>query len=82
MGANRERGTVRRQNLEGGFWGIIADDGTNYLPVDGLPAEARREGVRIEFVARPVSVVSAVMWGTTISLSSVRVLDAEAPKER
>ncbi len=81
MDANRERGTVRHQSLEGGFWGIIADNGTKYLPVDGLPPDARREGARIEFVARPVSVISAVMWGTTISLSSVRVLDAEASTE-
>ena len=27
-------GTIRHQGLEGGFWGIVGDDGTKYDPTN------------------------------------------------
>lgn len=72
------KGTVSRQEIEGGFWGIVADDGSQYLPVNGLPETAQRDGARISFEAEPTSSgVSIMMWGKPVRVTQVRVLSGE-----
>jgi hypothetical protein len=61
-------GTVRFISLEGGFYGIIADDGTRYEPVE-LKEEFRIDGLRVRFTARPADEqVSFRMWGQRIEI--------------
>lgn len=65
-----DTGTVRYVELEGGFYGIIADDSTRYLP-DSLGARFQEDGMRIRFRAQlRDNVVTAQMWG-----QPVRMLD-------
>ena len=44
-------GTVRRVELEGGFFAIEAEDGVTYDPTN-LPTQFQQDGVRIEADAR------------------------------
>ncbi|HOB17399.1 MAG TPA: DUF333 domain-containing protein [Candidatus Methanoculleus thermohydrogenotrophicum] len=64
-------GTVTYVDLEGGFYGIVADDGERYLPTD-LPAEYRKDGLRVRFtadVARDNATIQ--QWGTPIDIVSI-----------
>ena len=68
-------GTVRYQNLEGGFWGIIADDGAKYDVVN-LSSEYQVEGLRVAFRAKPATNgVSFHMWGTMVEITSIQRLE-------
>jgi len=61
-------GTVRHIDLEGGFYGIVTDEGAKLDPVN-LPEEYRKDGVRIE--ARVVEIrgrVSTHMWGKLVRI--------------
>jgi hypothetical protein len=65
-------GTVQHLDLEGGFWGIVADDGAKYDPVNLAP-EFQVEGLRVSFRAKLAKEqVSFHMWGTRIEISSIR----------
>lgn len=58
-------------NLEGGFWGFIADDGTRYVPVN-LPEDAPlEEGSWVVVTAVPVEVSTSQIWGTPIRVTEI-----------
>lgn len=62
-------GTVEWVPLEGGFYGIIADDGTQYDPLN-LPKEYAKDGFRIGFTAvEEQNMASIHMWGTIITIT-------------
>jgi hypothetical protein len=65
-------GTIKHQGLEGGFWGILGDDGKRYDPTN-LAKEYQQEGLRVafEFVPSP-SQVSTHMWGTIVEIKSIK----------
>jgi hypothetical protein len=64
-------GTVVHVDLEGGFWGIIGDDGKRY-DVANLPKEFRKQGLRVRFAGkvRPDR-VSFHMWGVIVEVVSI-----------
>ena len=41
------RGTVRRNELEGGHWQLVADDGTTYV-LEGAPGAIEKDGAHVE----------------------------------
>ncbi len=41
-------GTIVYLNFEGGFYGIIADNGEHYDPIN-LPSEFKKDGLRVRF---------------------------------
>lgn len=41
------RGTVRRNDLEGGHWQLEADDGTTYV-LEGMPGAIEQDGAKVE----------------------------------
>ena len=64
-------GTVIYQDLEGGFYGIIADDGRQYLPIS-LPEELKENGTMVSFVFRPVQDTASIfMWGEQVQIVSI-----------
>ena len=64
-------GTVVRIDLEGGFFGILGDDGENYDPLN-LPAEYQVDGLRVVFAGRiRDDVASAHMWGYLVTIESI-----------
>ncbi|MBP1928775.1 heat shock protein HslJ [Methanolinea mesophila] len=70
-------GTVRYFDLEGGFYGIVADDGAHYYPLN-LPAAYAADGARIRFTATEEDVATIAMWGVPVTLLSVEPLDTPA----
>ena len=73
-GINMTQGTVRYFNLEGGFWGIIADDGSQILP-QNLPQEYRKDGLRLSFKAQEVKDMMTIQqWGILSTLSDIEII--------
>jgi len=69
----QETGTVRCIDSEGGTFGIIADDGTHYLP-SSLPAKYKKDGLNVEFKAYLMPINPAYrMWGSPIRIISITV---------
>ena len=69
-------GTVEHVELEGGFWGVIGDDGKRYDVVN-LPKEFRTQGLRVRFVGRlRPDRVSFHMWGVIVEVISIEKLGA------
>ncbi|MDD1715758.1 MAG: META domain-containing protein [Methanolinea sp.] len=65
-------GTVRYIDLEGGFYGIVADDGSHYLPMN-LPEEFRVDNLRVTITARQMEDVNTIyMWGTVVRILSIQ----------
>lgn len=68
-------GTVRFQEIEGGFWGIIADDGRKFDPM-GLDARFQQDGLRVRFEAMPeTDMMSTRMWGSIVTLSKIEPIE-------
>jgi hypothetical protein len=68
-------GTVRHLDLEGGFWGIIADDGRKFDPM-GLDAAFQKEGLRVRIEATPeTDMMSTRMWGTMVTLTKIEPIE-------
>lgn len=68
-------GTIRRVELEGGFWGLFSDDGERYDPTGSLPPVLQKEGIRVRVVAaRRAGVATFRMWGTMVDVRLYEVL--------
>jgi hypothetical protein len=67
-------GTIRYIDLEGGFYGIIADDGTEYLP-NRLDDEFRVDGLRVRFTGTPdAEWASIYQWGQEFAVHQMEKL--------
>jgi hypothetical protein len=65
-------GTVTWVDLEGGFWGIKADDGKHYDPLGSLPKEFRKDGLKVRFEATvEKDAMSFHMWGKIIKIEKI-----------
>ena len=68
-------GTVKYVELEGGFYGIISDDGNKYDPVNLAP-EYRKNGLRIKAgVSVQKNMTSIHMWGTLIRINQIKIIE-------
>ncbi len=64
-------GTVQYIDLEGGFYGIVADDGTRYLPLN-LPGDFSEDGLAIEFTGFVREDVATIQqWGTPLEITEI-----------
>jgi L-ascorbate metabolism protein UlaG (beta-lactamase superfamily) len=71
-------GQVKFQNIEGGFYGILADDGQKFDP-GKLPPEFRKDGMRIRFTVKPKeNTMSFRMWGKIVDIISIEHAEKEA----
>ena len=69
------KGTVVFVKVEGGFYGIVGDDGNYYDPVN-LPKEFQQDSLRIYFKANYAkSLVSFHMWGKLVEIKEIRKLE-------
>jgi hypothetical protein len=67
-------GTVEYIELEGGFYGIVADDGKKYDPINLAP-EFQQDGLRVRFEARVrKDLASTHMWGTIVEITRIEKL--------
>ena len=61
-------GTIRYIDLEGGFYGIVGDDGKKYLPID-LDQQYKTDGLKIRFRFKARSdVMTITMWGIPVEV--------------
>ncbi len=64
-------GTITSINLEGGSFGIVGDDGKDYLPLN-LDKQYEQDGLRVAFEYEPVKDVATIqMWGETVNLTFI-----------
>jgi hypothetical protein len=66
-------GTVQRVDLEGGFFGIVTDEGQDLYPLN-LADEFRRDGARIRFSFEAAAVFTMHQWGSPVTLSDVALV--------
>jgi len=70
-------GQVYYTNIEGGFYGIVGDDGIKYQPTN-LPRKLKKEGLSVKFDGKmKSSIVSVFQWGTIVELSNVREITTD-----
>jgi hypothetical protein len=64
-------GTIKYIKLEGGFYGIISDDGKHYDPLN-LPVKYQKDGLKVKVKASLAdNQASFHMWGTLINIISI-----------
>ncbi len=64
-------GKVTRVQIEGGFWGILGDDGTKYDPIN-LPEEYKKDGLPVRFeVKNREDMASFHMWGQIVEIVKI-----------
>ncbi len=63
-----ETGTVKFMDLEGGFFGIITDEGKHYDPIN-LESDYQIDDLRVRFKAKIRDDLGSFhMWGTIIEI--------------
>lgn len=74
-------GVVTYVELEGGFFGILGDDGLQYFPTN-LDPSFQEDGLAVEFVGQIQDDYTDVyMWGLPIEISEISLIVAEEETE-
>lgn len=61
------KGTVKKINIAGGFWGIIGDNGEQWRPMN-LPERLKQEGKSVTLSVRLSDEFSIFMWGQAVEI--------------
>jgi hypothetical protein len=64
-------GKITYLSFEGGFYGIISEDGERYDPIN-LPDEYQKEDLNVQVFAMVDHGQSFHMWGTMIKIYSIK----------
>ena len=67
-------GTVKRVEIEGGFWGIESSSGEKFVPLDPLESAFCTNGLSIQAEVELVTVFSVTMWGKHVLVHSIRAV--------
>lgn len=68
-------GTIKQVGVEGGFFGIAADDGQNYDP-QNLPDDYKVDGLKVKFQLRKSeNQASFHMWGIIVDVVKIERTD-------
>lgn len=68
-------GTVQYVELEGGFYGIVGDDGDVKYDPESLPSAFQEDGLRVRFrLVKRDDVMSMRMWGTPVEVREIERL--------
>ena len=75
IGIISSSGEITYIDLEGGFYGIVTDDGKQYDPIN-LPEEFQEDGLYVSFTAKILhNQASTHMWGTLIKILQIELAD-------
>lgn len=73
----RGTGVITYLDFEGGFFGIVSDNGSRYDP-GSLDEAFQEEGLRVRFSVRVLEgVMSIRMWGTPVEVIKLESVDTE-----
>ena len=67
-------GTIRKIDLEGGFFGIVTDDGEQLFPLN-LGVEFRMDGIKVQFEFEHKPMFTAQMWGKKGYVTDIAVIE-------
>ncbi|NIQ97372.1 MAG: hypothetical protein GWO11_02490, partial [Desulfuromonadales bacterium] len=56
--------------LEGGFFGLIADGGEKFLPLN-LPEDFKKKGLKVRIRGEVKKVMSISMWGKPLKILDI-----------
>jgi hypothetical protein len=66
---------VRWISLEGGFYGLVAEDGRKFLPLN-LADDFRKDGLKIKVRGiMKKDVATIYMWGTPLEIVEIAILN-------
>ncbi len=69
-------GTIQYLEFEGGFYGIVADNGNNYLPIN-LGDDYKQDSLRVRFTMRARNdVMTIAMWGQPVEIVQIERLSS------
>jgi len=63
---------VKWISLEGGFFGLVADEGVNYLPLN-LPEGFRKDGLKVKVRGRVREGFTIYMWGLPFEIDAIEI---------
>lgn len=63
------KGTVVRNDLEGGFWGVVDEEGNEWLPIN-LPEQLKTAGKKVRLRIIETRDASVFNWGKPIKILS------------
>lgn len=66
------KGIITYVPLSGGFWGIEAEGGRKYRPVNALDPAFQQKGLHVEAKVKPSEGFSIFMWGTDVEVLTIR----------
>ncbi len=70
-------GMILYQDLEGGFFGLVADDGAKYDPLN-LDEAFKHDSLRVRFRAlRRTGVMTIRMWGQPVEILDMTRIDRD-----
>lgn len=70
-------GTIVFHEIEGGFYGIVADDGKKYNPIN-LDESFKKDGLRVKFDANIKKDMMGIhMWGQYIEILKIEKVEEE-----
>jgi hypothetical protein len=68
---NSHRGTIKYIDMEGGFYGIITNDGKKYDPIN-LPIAYKIDGLKVQIDGKERKELgSSHMWGTPYEITEI-----------
>lgn len=73
--------TIKYFNLEGGFYGLITQSGTKYLPMN-LEKAFQQDGAKVKFIGKEVKgMITIQQWGKPFKINEMQLIKAGQPKE-
>jgi hypothetical protein len=65
-------GILVYEDLEGGFWGIVGNDGSRYELDENPPKKLAVPGTMVEAELKPAGEVSIKQWGKPVKVVSIK----------
>ena len=72
-GTVSDKGKIIHFDLEGGFYGIVADQGDHFLP-ENLSPDYQHDSLRIYFEGIITDRPTVQQWGRTIMLKKINII--------
>ena len=67
---------VKWISLEGGFYGLVAEDGRKFLPLN-LPEEFKKDGLKVRIRGKiKKDIVTVYMWGIPLEILEIEILSS------